>query len=77
MYKEISPDLVITDLSMPELCGCKTIEKIRQINADAKIIVMSGNSDLVCNHGKTIKDVSFLKKPFSIKDIEKVLKHFN
>ena len=37
-----APDMVITDLYMPRMKGVETIRKIRGINADAKIIAISG-----------------------------------
>jgi len=37
-----TPDMVITDLYMPRMKGVEAIKKIRSINADAKIIAISG-----------------------------------
>ena len=37
-----APDMVITDLYMPRMKGVEAIRKIRRIDADAKIIAMSG-----------------------------------
>jgi CheY-like chemotaxis protein len=40
--KEFEPDLIITDLLMPEKEGLETIKEIRQTNPDIKIIAISG-----------------------------------
>lgn len=40
-YKEHSPDIVIMDISMPGQGGLEAITRIKQFNADAKIIVFS------------------------------------
>lgn len=42
LFKEHHPDLIITDLIMPEKEGLETIIEIRKLNSDIKIIAMSG-----------------------------------
>lgn len=41
-FRESKPDLVITDIEMPELDGHSVIEEIRKIDADAKVIAVTG-----------------------------------
>ena len=40
-FKESSPDVVITDLSLPGISGLELISRIKQRDADAKILVFS------------------------------------
>ncbi|NLY19223.1 MAG: response regulator [Clostridiaceae bacterium] len=40
-YKELSPDLVIMDITMPEMDGIQAVKQIKSINADSKIIMCS------------------------------------
>jgi CheY-like chemotaxis protein len=42
MFQEFRPDLVITDIFMPQVDGIETIRAIRRCNPDARIIAMSG-----------------------------------
>ena len=47
------PDLVITDIIMPDMEGVETISEIKRLNPSMKIIAMSG--------GGRIKNTDFLK----------------
>lgn len=38
------PEIVITDINMPEMCGEEMSEKIRFLSPDTKIIVITGRS---------------------------------
>ena len=41
-FQESHVDMVITDIIMPEIEGLETIQKLRQINRNVKIIAISG-----------------------------------
>ena len=42
IYKEFKPDLVFTDIIMPEMDGLELVGKIREIDPKIKVIYMSG-----------------------------------
>lgn len=43
--RELSPDLLVMDISMPELNGLKTTEKLRQEFPDLKILTLTRHTD--------------------------------
>ncbi len=44
IYKKHTPDLIITDISMPIMNGLEMIRQIKQLTADVQVIVMSAYS---------------------------------
>ena len=42
LYKKFKPDLVFTDVIMPEMDGLELVSKIREIDPQIKVIYMSG-----------------------------------
>jgi CheY-like chemotaxis protein len=58
------PDVVLLDLEMPELNGFVTLERIRYLRPDLKVIMCSGMMDVACSR-KAIRlgAEAFLVKP--------------
>lgn len=40
-YKELNPDLVIMDITMPEMDGIQAVKQIKSLSSNAKIIMCS------------------------------------
>ncbi len=40
-YKELNPELVIMDITMPEMDGIEAVKEIKKINSDAVIVMCS------------------------------------
>ncbi|PPA72049.1 response regulator [Jeotgalibacillus proteolyticus] len=77
-YKETSPDLVMMDITMPEMDGITALREIKKIDASSKIIMCSamGQQSMVIDSIQAgAKD--FIVKPFQadrvIEAIQKVL----
>jgi DNA-binding NarL/FixJ family response regulator len=66
-FKEVHPDIVLTDLSMPKKSGLDMIKEIKYINNNTKIIILSAH-----NEEDILMDViklnveKFLLKPLNI-----------
>lgn len=70
------PDLIITDLSMPEMDGFQMIRSLRQFQATAKIqiIVVSGLSDAdIADQGGLPEDILVLHKPVNLEQLHQLM----
>ena len=72
-FKKHLPDLVITDLSMPKLDGLNMIKHMKTINANIKVVCISGH-----NEEKNIQECKslgcgYIVKPINSKILFKVL----
>lgn len=77
-YKELNPDLVIMDITMPEMDGIQAVKEIKKINSNAKVIMCSamGQQAMVIEAIQAgAKD--FIVKPFQadrvVEAVKKVL----
>ena len=64
-YKELNPDLVIMDITMPEMDGIEAVKEIKKINPSAVVIMCSamGQQSMVIEAIQSgAKD--FIVKPF-------------
>jgi CheY-like chemotaxis protein len=64
-------DVVFLDLTMPGLSGPETLEKLRMINPDVRVLLVSGFSDLDrIAHLASGGPLVFMQKPFTRADLE-------
>jgi len=74
LYKQKSFDLVISDIKMPLMDGLKLSKKIKQINYDQKILIISAHSDKM-NYSESIKIGidGYILKPVNYKQLNETL----
>ena len=73
-YKELKPDLVTLDITMPKMDGIQTLQLIKKENADAVVIMITAagqNEKMIqaIKHGAA----EFITKPYDKEDVEKIL----
>ncbi|PJI08207.1 MULTISPECIES: response regulator [Clostridium] len=77
-YKELSPDIVTMDVTMPKLDGIQSLKLIKEYDSKAKVVMITA-----MGQGKTVKRAvlngakSFIVKPFDeaklVETLNKVL----
>ncbi len=74
MAKEYHPDIIIMDVSMPEMDGVAAYKEINQVFPEIGCIMMSGQYDVA-----TVRDVmganaqEYLLKPFTVEELAKAI----
>jgi CheY-like chemotaxis protein len=71
VFEQFQPDLVMTDISMPDMEGIEFLKILRKKKKDLPIIVMSGNvvGTKFLKSANLLGASATLKKPFSNKDL--------
>lgn len=68
-------DLVISDMTMPQMSGVKLSEKLREIQADIPIIICTGHSSLIDEgKAKNIGISAYAMKPITMSEIAKLIR---
>lgn len=71
--RESNPDVVVTDLTLPDMRGAQVVRAIRGVSADIPIVAISGGSgEEPCSAAELGADV-FLTKPFKMKELSVAL----
>ncbi len=70
MFKTLQPDIVFMDISMPVMDGVEAIKRLKQLDSDVTIIVLSAVGDeQTVERIKELGVLAFLKKPFDDRSI--------
>lgn len=67
MYTRKPVDLIITDISMPQLNGIEMIEKIKLQSSDIKCIILSGHNEKEYLEKCQNRNCQYIIKPISSK----------
>ena len=70
LYKKLSPDAVLMDITMPEMNGIESLGLIKEFDPDAKVIILSAAGQ---KEKKAEADeygaAAFITKPYENQDI--------
>lgn len=67
LFQECQPDIVVTDLCMPDIDGLKMIQELARLSPETRIIAMSGggrDGTDVLKQAKATGASAVLQKPF-------------
>ena len=74
LYKTYRPDIIFTDIRMPENDGFYALEEIRKFDPYAKVVAVTADfTDESAMRLKELNISAVIYKPFDIQDIKKVL----
>jgi len=75
MVKKDNPDLILSDVNLPQMSGIDLIKSIRQFNKTIKVIIMSGEIKKYENapHLKSLDILAFMDKPIDFLEIESLI----
>ncbi len=74
LYKEHNPDIVTMDMNLPDADGIECSRRIRQMDAEAKIVMISAMKDAnLVAQGQAVGIGAFLQKPVSTNEIIETL----
>ena len=70
-------DLVLLDLTMPEMDGLQTFQKIHQSYPELKVVLCSGYREQEATRDFPTGQLhGFLQKPYGVKKIKRALQQF-
>ncbi len=72
-FNDFKPDIVFVDLVMPEMNGEEVFKKIRAINKNIPVVLMSGKLDKKKEELIKLGSFDFITKPFTINELYRIL----
>ena len=77
LYTEKKPDIIISDIYMPEMNGIKLLQEVKKLNPEKPVVLITGYAhyrQLIDNLDYTPD--GFLEKPFDLKRIIEIILNF-
>ncbi len=69
------PHLVLLDVMMPDMGGIETLQKIREIDKDVKVVMVSGMHDVqAAKESMAMGAIDYITKPFDLRDLDAYIK---
>ncbi|GAB7387869.1 sporulation initiation phosphotransferase Spo0F [Bacillaceae bacterium] len=69
-----NPDLVILDMKIPGMDGLEILKKIKKVNADIKVIMMTAYGELdMIKEATELGALTHFTKPFDIDELREVV----
>lgn len=73
-YKELRPDIVTMDITMPEMSGLESLKEIIKFDPSAKVVMVSAmGQEQMVREAILLGAISFIVKPFKEDHVIKTL----
>lgn len=76
IFTKNKPDLVLLDITMPGIDGIETLRRIKEKDADAKVIMVTGkkpDEDASFDKSKESGAFDYVHKPLELDELEKIV----
>lgn len=74
LYKKVSPKIVFLDLTMPIMDGFEALEKIKEFDKNAKVVIISADiQKLSMDRVRDLGAFNFIKKPIDTSKMQQIL----
>ncbi|MDZ7819495.1 MAG: response regulator [Aliarcobacter sp.] len=78
LYKQVNPAIVFLDLTMPIMDGFTALEKIKEFNKNAKVVIISADiQKLSMDRVLKLGAFDFVKKPIDSIKMKQIFKKLN
>jgi len=69
------PHLVLLDVMMPDLGGIEALQKIRELDKDVKVVMVSGMHDVqAAKESIALGAIDYITKPFDLRELDFYIK---
>lgn len=76
LFRTHRPDIILSDINMPEMGGLEMVREIRQLDRDVKIAIFTNfNKRDILTQAVEYGVNQFFSKPFEVKHFSKVMEH--
>ncbi|MDF1874252.1 diguanylate cyclase [Sulfurimonas sp. SAG-AH-194-I05] len=73
-YHKYNPDIVISDINIPKINGLEVLSRIRKVDTDIPLVIMSAYNDKEqLEKALEVGVDSYLTKPFTLNELKKVM----
>ena len=74
LYQDERPDLVILDLTMPDINGLEVLERLRELDPDARVVIVTADIQSTNQtRARELGAINVLEKPPKPRDIADVI----
>lgn len=74
-FKEFSPHFIFLDVIMPEMSGLEVLQKIREVDKETKVIMISGMHDLgMAKEAISLGALDYITKPIELGYLSEFIK---